>query len=83
MLRPELKIDAFSDPVFLISERSKLTVPGVRTSGSARPTLPNVKFGGLTKDIRVEPALRRLDCRASRSGRSNWAGSPESCLRRE
>jgi len=26
--------------VFFISEKSKLTVPGVRTSGRVRPTLP-------------------------------------------
>src|SRR5262245_26583489 len=34
--------------MFLITEKSRFLMPGVRASGSVLPTLPKVKFGGLT-----------------------------------
>src|SRR5215470_16837190 len=44
--------------VFLITEKSRPTVPGARTSGSVRATLPIVKGGGLTNCVTSNHSYR-------------------------
>src|SRR5947207_1726698 len=46
--------------VFLMTEKSKLTRPGARTSERVRATLPNVNAGGWEKTLGSKYRVKRL-----------------------